>query len=276
MKFLLISFLIILASCQQNGRTDLNFADMSGNAPSNDDDSLDGLEIPVFQNTAEAELNANLILVDRFYILHKFTDLFEITPNEMEPDHPQTTLYDKIKPAIFQFGHFGGGCDYYASVNAWPPLIKETGSGVRPAYQIYKLQPGIQREYWHESCWNFHGAIISYSGLPPIDWVEPIQSTTARWAVNTRICHFLTKNRIEPFLVNKMGFNLNSLPEFSEDNLKTLMNAFHPAYVPQQNEINALSQVSSLFSGVTSNASKLEMWRTATQAVCQSPFWHSP
>jgi hypothetical protein len=279
MKGYLFFLLIFLIGCQQSGKTDLQFADIAGNPPtgnSQNDNSLDGLEIPVFQNTVEVELPISLVLVDRYYVLNKFTELFGITPNELAPDHGQLTIYDKIKPAIYSFGHFGGGCDYYASTNAWAPKIKDAGSTVRIDLQAYKILPGITQEYWHDSCWNFHLAFKSYSGLAPIDWVEANQSSSARWAVNTRICHLLTKDATSMgnFLTDKMGFNPSALPDFSDENLITLMQAFHPAYEPRPNEIEALAHV---YTGsIATNANKLEMWRTATQAVCQSPFWHSP
>ena len=274
MKGYLFFLLLFLIGCEQSGKTDLQFADIAGNPPN--DDSLDGLEIPVFKNTAEVELPISLVLVDRYYVLNKFTELFGITPNQLAPDHGQLTIYDKIKPAIYSFGHFGGGCDYYASTNAWPPLIKQTGSTVRPSEQAYQLLPGNTQEYWHDSCWNFHLAFISYSGLASIDWVEANQSSSARWAVNTRICHLLTKDATSMgnFLTGKMGFDLNALPEFSDENLIALMQAFHPAYEPRPNEIEALAHVYT--DSTATNANKLEMWRTGTQAVCQSPFWHSP
>jgi hypothetical protein len=268
MKAFLFFLILFAVGCQQNGKTDLQFADMASNSP--EDDSLDGLEIPVFQNTAEVELPISLVLVDRFYVLNKFTELFGLTPNQLGPDHTQITLYDRIKPAIYSFGHFGGGCDYYASTNAWPPKVSETNSTLLSSVQSYKLLPGSSQEFWHESCWNLHNAIRTYSGLPAIDWVEPVQSSSARWAVNTRICHLLTKSSIETFLTGKMGFDLNALPEFDDENLTALMQAFHPAYVPQNNEIQALKQINTLY------AERLERWRAATQAVCQAPFWHSP
>ena len=261
LKFIfLLHFLIYLTSCQNQGKTDLIFSDIANNS----NDSSDATETSTIEsaNSPKAEIELQIILGDRYYMLNKFMDLFSIPENQMFPDHAQVTLYDKIKPALFEFGLMGGGCDFYASVNAWPPVPKDplpdSILSTSTAF-LYKLQPGISQQFWQESCWHFHKNYLTFIGIPTMNWTQPVVSSPARFSAVMRVCHLVTKSQLSPFLVNKMGFSLDSLPDFDTQNLTRLM--------------EALSQVRTLFPETLTNENKLEMWRTATQLVCQSPFW---
>jgi hypothetical protein len=274
LRLFFLSFLLSVVSCQKQGRTDLIFSDLAttpGSSEIIDSDIPDAAEGP------EAELEIQIILGDRYYMLNKFMDLFDIPANQMYPDHAQVTLYDKIKPALFEFGLMGGGCDFYASVNAWAPVPKEPLAdsilSTSTAFS-YKLKPGITQQFWQESCWQFHKNHLTFTGIPTLNWTQPVVSSAARFAAVMRVCNLVTKSRIEPFLTQKMGFDISAIPDFDNQNLKRLMEVFHPAYVPKEDEIVALSGVRTLFPETLTSANKLEMWRTATQAVCQSPFWH--
>ncbi len=259
---ILFSFLV---SCQGNQKTDLVFADLANNT--NGESALSNLDIPSTNGSPDREADINLVMVDRHFLLNKFTDLFDLTVTE----YPLTgtnagfthlssnSLYDKIMPALMWYGFMGSGCDLYASTNVWP---------YRSSFDL-----SVQRDNWHESCYYYHRYSVNAQATIV---VSPSVSTSPRWAINSRVCHLLVQTRGDKFLLNKMNFDLNNLPDLSEEKLQRVMEVFMPSYSPSDAEIQALLNFNGLFPEPLSNSQKLSVWKNIIEAVCQSPFWHTP
>lgn len=266
MRCLIFVFLLI-ACVPKNNKSELFFSEIA----EQESFELDGMTT----SKAVAGLSSKLILHDRVYMLNKYVDLFGLEKTQLGPDHHIETLYDRIRPVIYQYGIMGGGCDLYGSTNAWPPIVEQESAVPYPML-AYALEGGINQQGWFRSCWHFYKDINTFQGLGIIKWQQDVVSTPARYSVNSRICSLLIEERLDYFIEQKLNLDLNSLIEIDEDIILNIFKVFHPAYITTPEEIDAVYQIIEEVNLSEDQPDHYKKFKVVVNAICQSPFWHTP